>query len=160
MFSLLYLKRAFNESDEPLVVRWSENVQLHFFSGIAYYEPKLPCDPVQISRFRHVPGEAGVEQLLKATIEAAVSMGPVKKSEFERLTVDTTVQEKAVAFPTDSRLLEVACEKIVCPPPPVYKRLKRVSRRQRTILGSLLREVGRRMTELTQDPRAVAAQHS
>ena len=83
-----------------------------FFSGMVYFEPKLPCDPAQITRFRRVLGEAGVEQLLKTTIEAAVDMGAIKKAEFERVIVDTTVMEKAIAHPTDSRLLEVAREKI------------------------------------------------
>src|SRR6266513_1245005 len=70
MVSLLYLKHAFNESDESVVERWSENVVWQFFSGMAYYEPRLPCDATQIGRFRRVLGEAGVEQLLKTTIEA------------------------------------------------------------------------------------------
>ena len=72
----------------------------------------LPCDATQIGRFRRVLGEAGVEQLLKSTIEASVSMGVVKKTEFERIIVDTTVQEKAIAHPTDSRLLEIARHKV------------------------------------------------
>lgn len=175
MVSLLYLKHAFNESDESLIERWSENVVWQFFSGMDYYEPRLPCDPAQISRFRGVLGEAGVEQLLKTTIEAAVSMGAVRKTEFERVIVDTTVQEKAIAFPTDSRLLEVAREKIVrlaqragirlkmthqregktlrrraagYAHAKQFRRLKRVLRRQRTILGSLLREIRRKMTAL------------
>jgi hypothetical protein len=46
--------------------------------------------------------------LLKTTIETAVAIGAVTKREFERVIVDTTVQEKAIAYPTDSRLLEVA----------------------------------------------------
>jgi IS5 family transposase len=145
---------------------------------MAYYEPKLPCDATQIGRFRRVLGEAGIEQLLKTTIEAAVGMGAVKKAELERIIVDTTVQEKAIAHPTDSRLLEVAREKIVrlakregialkltheregrtlrrraggYAHAKQFKRLKRVLRRQRTILGSLLREVRRKMINLTAD---------
>jgi len=59
----------------------------------------------QISRFRRVLGEAGVEQLLKTTIEAAVAMGGVKKTEFERVIVDSTVQSKAIAYPADIRRL-------------------------------------------------------
>ena len=108
MVALLYLKHAFNLSDEELCERWSENVVWQFFSGMAYYEPRLPCDATQIGRFRRVLGEAGVEQLLKSTIEAAVAMKAVKPAEFERVIVDTTVQEKAIAHPTDSRLLEIA----------------------------------------------------
>jgi hypothetical protein len=107
-----------------------------FFSGMEYYSPKLPCDPAQISRFRKILGEAGVEQLLKTTIEAAVAMKAVKKTEFERVIVDTTVQDnavavkahvgpadvkprrggrnqKAIAHPTDARLLDVARQLLV-----------------------------------------------
>jgi hypothetical protein len=112
MVALLYLNHAYNESDESLVERWAQHVYFQFFSGQVYFEPRLPCDPAQISRFRRVLGEAGVEQLLKTTIEAAVTMGAVKKTEFERVIVDTTVQSKAIAHPTDSRLLEFAREKI------------------------------------------------
>jgi IS5 family transposase len=89
MVSLLYLKHAYNESDESVVERWSENVVWQFFSGMEYYEPRLPCDATQIGRFRRVLGEAGVEQLLKSTIEAAVAMKAVKKAELERVIVET-----------------------------------------------------------------------
>ena len=105
MVSLLYLKHAFNQSDEALVERWCENVVWQFFSGMEYYSAKLPCDAAQISRFRKILGEAGMEQLLKTTIETAVAIQAMKKTEFERVTVDTTVQEKANARPTDARLL-------------------------------------------------------
>ena len=44
MASLLYLKHAFNLSDEELAIRWSENVVWQYFSGQVYYTPKLPCD--------------------------------------------------------------------------------------------------------------------
>jgi IS5 family transposase len=58
-------------------------------------------------------GEAGVEELLAMTIAAAVQMKAVTPVEFERVIVDTTVQEKAIAYPTDSRLLEVARARLV-----------------------------------------------
>jgi IS5 family transposase len=57
--------------------------RLQFFSGMDYYEPRLPCDATQIGRFRRVLGEAGVEQLLKTTIETAVGMKAIKPAEFE-----------------------------------------------------------------------------
>lgn len=177
MVALLYLKHAYNESDESVVERWAQDVYYQFFSGQVYFEPRLPCDATQIGRFRRVLGEAGVEQLLKSTIEAAVAMKAVGRREFERVIVDSTVQEKAIAHPTDSRLLEVAREKIArlakragiplkltheregkklrrraagYAHAKQFKRLKRVLRRQRTILGSLLREVRRKMTALPQ----------
>ena len=113
MAALLYLKHAFNLSDEALVVRWSENVVWQYFSGQAYYTPTLPCDATQMGRFRTAIGEAGVEELLKATIDTAAPSKAMCPVEFERIMVDTTVQEKAIAHPVDSRLLEIARAKVV-----------------------------------------------
>jgi Transposase domain (DUF772) len=100
-------------SDEELVLRWSENVVWQYFSGMDYYEPRLPCDPTQIGRFRRALGGEGLEQLLKATIETAVEIKAIKPAELERVIVDTTAQEKAMAHPVDSRLLEIARHKVV-----------------------------------------------
>ena len=113
MASLLYLKHAFNLSDEEVVERWAENVVWQYFSGQTYYEPRLPCDATQVGRFRKAIGEAGVEELLKVTIDTAVATKAVRPTEFERVIVDTTVQEKAIAHPVDSRLLEIARGKVV-----------------------------------------------
>ena len=172
MASLLYLKHAYKLSDEELVERWAENVVWQHFSGMTHYEPRLPCDATQIGRFRAAIGEAGVEELLKATIDTAVHSKAIKPVEFERLIVDTTVQEKAIAHPVDSRLLEIARHKVVAAARRAgialkqtfaregktlrrkaggyahakqFKRLQRVLKRQRTVLGVVLREVGRKM---------------
>jgi len=171
MASLLYLKHSFNLSDEEVCARWSENVLWQFFSGMEYYEHRLPCDPTQIGRFRHDLGEEGLEQLLKATIETAVVIKAVKPNELERVIVDTTVQEKAIAHPVDSRLLEIARHKVVGAAKRAgiqlkqtfakegkelrrraggyahakqFGRLKKVVKRQRTILGVVMREVQRK----------------
>lgn len=178
MAALLYLKHAFNLSDEELVARWSENVVWQYFSGQEYYTPTFPCDATQIGRFRTAIGEAGVEELLKATIDGAVQMKAVRPAEFERVIVDTTVQEKAIAHPVDSRLLEIARGKVVQAAKSVgislkqtfvkegkelrrraggyahakqFRRLKRALRRQRTILGIVLREIRRKLPGVTPD---------
>lgn len=172
MASLAYLKHAFNLSDEELVLRWSENVQWQFFSGMEYYEPRLPCDATQIGRFRRLLGEEGLEQLLKATIETAVEIKAIKPAELERVIVDSTVQEKAIAHPVDSRLLEIARHKVVSAAKRAgislkqtyaqegktlrrkaggyahakqFKRLRKAVKRQRTILGVVMREVQRKV---------------
>ncbi len=181
MASLLYLKHAFNLSDEELVERWAENVVWQYFSGNEYYEPRPPCDATQIGRFRTAIGEAGVEELLKATIDTAVATKAVRPNEFERVIVDSTVQEKAIAFPTDSRLLEIARHKVVTAAKAAgialkqtfaregktlrrraggyahakqYKRLRRVLKRQRTVLGIVLREVQRKIATATTESGA------
>ena len=51
--------------------------------------------------------------LLKATIDTVAAMEAVKPKDLERVIVDTTVQEKAIAHPVNSRLLEIARHKVV-----------------------------------------------
>ena len=172
LMSLLYLKHAFNLSDEELCARWAESVPWQFFSGQTYYEPRFPCDPTQMGRFRKALGEEGVEYLLIATIETAVASKAVKPMELERLIVDSTVMEKAIAHPTDSRLLEVARYQVVKEAKSngialkqtyareakdlrrkaggyahakQFKRLRKTVKRQKTILGILLREIERKL---------------
>lgn len=186
MAALLYLKHAFNLSDEELVVRWSESVVWQYFSGMDYYTPALPCDATQIGRFRKAIGEAGVEEFLRATIDASVQMKAVKPSEFERVIVDSTVQEKAIAHPVDSRLLEIARAKVVDAAKVVgirlkqtfvkegaslrrkaggyahakqFRRPRRILKRQRTILGIVLREIERKLPGVaeTTNPGALTA---
>ena len=82
-----------------------------FFSGMAHYEHRLPCDATQIGRFRRDLGEEGLELLLKATIDTAVAIQAVQTKYLERVIADMTVQEKAIAHPTDNRLLEITHHK-------------------------------------------------
>ena len=181
MVGLLYLKHAYNESDETVCARWAENVYWQYFCGEQYFQSTLPCDPGNLTRFRQALALAGVEEMLAKTIETAVQIEAVIAREFERVIVDSTVQEKAIAHPTDGRLLEVARAKIVLlakragielkqtcarEGKPLrrhaggsahakqFKRLSKVVKRQRTLLGRLLREVERKLIER---PEAVQA---
>lgn len=83
------------------------------FTGETYLQTKPPIDPSSLTRWRKRLGEAGVEELLAETIEAAKRAKVIKTSSLKRVIVDTTVMEKAVAHPTDSRLLERCREHLV-----------------------------------------------
>ena len=61
MAALLYLKHAFNLSDEELVARWSENVVWQYFSGQDYYTPTLPCDAILLEDVGREPKEVVVD---------------------------------------------------------------------------------------------------
>ena len=104
MVGLLYLKHAFDESDESLLARWVENPYWQFFCGCQYMQHELPIDPSSLSRWRKRVGAERLEKLLEATIRTALAMKAVKPREFQKVNVDTTVQEKAIAFPTDARV--------------------------------------------------------
>ena len=176
MIALLYLKHAFNLSDEALVQGWSENPYWQHFSGMAYFEPRLPCDATTLVKFRRLLGEEGVEELLAQTVNLAVSLKLIPASALATVVVDSTVQEKAVAHPTDSKLLETARAKLVQAAQDAgielkqtfakegrllrfkagryahakqFKRMRRVNKRQSTVLGRLVREIERKASGLS-----------
>ncbi|WP_213299188.1 IS5 family transposase [Paraburkholderia sacchari] len=110
---LLYLQHAFDLSDEEVVWQWVENPYWQVFTGETYLQTEPPIDPSSLTRWRKRLGEAGVEELLAETIEAAKRAGVIKASSVKRVIVDTTVMQKAIAHPTDSRLLERCREHLV-----------------------------------------------
>jgi len=104
MVGLMYLKHAFNESDESVIARWVENPYWQFFCGCQYMQHALPIDPSMMSKWRKRVGAERLEKLLQMTIHTALAMKAIKPQEMAKVNVDTTVQEKAIAFPTDARL--------------------------------------------------------
>ena len=104
MVGLQYLKHTFDESDESVVARWVENPYWQFFCGFHYMQHDPPIDPSMMSKWRKRVGADRLEKLLEVTIQAALAMKAIKSQELECVNVDTTVQEKAIAFPTDARL--------------------------------------------------------
>ena len=110
---LLYLQHTFACSDEQLIWSWVENPYWQYFCGETCFQHQPPIDPSSLTRWRQRIGEEGVEWLLTETIEAARRGKVVKEKSFDKIIVDTTVMEKAVAYPTDSRLLERARQHLV-----------------------------------------------
>ena len=110
---LLYLQHANDASDESVVATWLENPYWQYFCGETHLQTELPIDPSSLSRWRKRIGEEGVEVLLAVTIEAARAAGLIRKSSLDKIIVDTTVMPKAIAHPTDSRLLEKSRQHLV-----------------------------------------------
>jgi IS5 family transposase len=105
---LHYLKHAYNESDESVVARLLENPYWQYFCGFKHFQHELPIDPSSMTRWRKRLGPDKIEELLKATIDTAKEEKLLTGKHVERVNVDTTVQEKAIAFPTDARLYHKA----------------------------------------------------
>jgi IS5 family transposase len=108
MVGLHYLKHAFNESDESVVERLLENGYWQYFCGFEFFLHRLPLDPSSLVRWRKRIGQKDMEQLLVETLETAKRGEHLTESHMERVNVDTTVQEKAIAYPTDARLYHKA----------------------------------------------------
>ena len=113
MVALHYLKYQHNLSDEAVVARWVENPYWQQFSGRQFFEHEMPIDPSSMTRWRKRLGEAGAEAMLKATIEAGVAMKVITSAQASHVNIDTTVQTKAIRYPTDARLYDRARERLV-----------------------------------------------
>ncbi len=110
---LLYLQHTFDASDEAVVNTWVENPYWQFFCGETYLQTELPIDSSSLTRWRKRVGEEGVETLLAASIDAARRGGVIHKASTQQVIVDTTVMPKAIAHPTDSRLLDRSRQHLV-----------------------------------------------
>ena len=108
MVSLLILKQLYDLSDESIVERWVENPYYQFFSGETVFQWEFPCHPTDLVYFRKRIGEEGIEKIFKVSIELHGN----KAKEAEVL-VDTTVQEKNITFPTDTKLYKRVIEHCV-----------------------------------------------
>jgi IS5 family transposase len=70
-----------------------------------HFQTRLPLDRSSMTRWRQRIGARRLEVLLAETIVTAERGKALKRTAMERVTVDTTVQTKAIAHPADSRLL-------------------------------------------------------
>lgn len=175
MVGLHYLKHAFCESDESVVERFIENPYWQYFCGFEYFEHELPLDPTSLVKWRRRVGADGLDLLLKETIETGKRSKVLKRSDLKRANVDTTVQEKAIAFPTDAALyhkMRVALVKAAkvrginlrqgysrvgkktlfmqnrYRHATQHKRAQRMTKKLKTILGCVVRDIRRKSSDL------------
>ena len=168
----MYLQHAYRLSDEAVLSRWVENPYFQHFTGETFFQHRLPIHPSSLSRWRGRIGEEGVEWLLTKSIKAGRAAGAVSERSLAEIAVDTTVMEKAIAQPTDSRLYERARQSLVAlagragiSPRQNYNRLaprlagqvgryaharqfrrmRRALRRLKGYTGRVLRDVGRKL---------------
>lgn len=180
---LLYLQHANDASDEAVVNTWLENPYWQFFTDETYLQTESPIDPSSLTRWRKRIGEEGVEVLLAVTIEAARAAGLIKRASVDRVIVDTTVMPKAIAHPTDSRLLEKSRQHLVkladeqgltlrqnynrqgprmaaqigrYAHAKQYRRMRRMVKTLKTRVGRVHREVGRQLDKLPEQAKTKA----
>jgi transposase, IS5 family len=109
---LMILKHMHGLSDEALCARWVENPYFQYLCGEVSFCHRLPFDRSSLTRWRQRLGEAELEALLQESLAVAHKTGAIAGKDMERVVVDTTVQPKAVAHPTDARLMHRALEKL------------------------------------------------
>ena len=121
MEGLLMLKHLRNVSDEQVVAQFTENAYYQYFCGMESFSTAAPCAASELVHFRHRIGEVGIELILKESIRINLVIEDKKKDEDNKKNnkdsrgrksdkeqtafIDSTVQEKNVTFPTDSKQL-------------------------------------------------------
>jgi IS5 family transposase len=113
MAGLAILKHTYDLSDEVLCERWIENPYYQYFCGEEFFQHRPVFDRSSLTRWRNRMGEERLQALLQESLSVATRTDAIKPSELSRVIVDTTVQPKNVAFPTDAKLLNRAREKLV-----------------------------------------------
>jgi len=169
MCGLLLLKQMYNLSDESVVEQWCMNPYYQVFCGEVSFQIQPPCHSTELVKFRQRIGAEGVKKLFEYSVKLHN-----QAAEEETVLIDTTVQEKAITYPTDSKLAikiinrlnklakvvdikqrrtfvkEVKALRLACRNFRHVKRkgkARRALSRLRTIAGILLRELQRKLPE-------------
>ena len=172
MAGLAILKHMHDLSDEALCDRWVENPYYQLFCGEEFFQHRLVFDRSSLTRWRQRMGEEKLAALIQESLSAAVRMGAARPTDFAQVIVDTTVQEKAISFPTDARLMHRARERLVrlakakgialrqsyarvgkimlikhqrYAHAKQFKRANKALRGLRTMLGRVIRDIGRKI---------------
>src|SRR6201997_2582463 len=172
MAGLAILKHTYDLSDADLCDRWVENPYFQCFCGEEVFQHSLVFDRSSLTRWRQRMGEDKLKALLQESLAVATRTDAMKPSDLARVVIDTTVQPKAVMFPTDAKLLNRARERLVRLAKKLgvslrqsyarvgklalikhqryahahqFKRANRSLRRLKTYLGRVIRDIGRRI---------------
>ena len=113
MAGLSILKHMHDLSDEDLCARWIENPYYQLFCGEEFFQHKLTFDRSSLTPWRQRMGEQRLAALIQESLSIATRTGAAKPADFSKVIVDTTVQPKAIAFPTDAKLMHRARERLV-----------------------------------------------
>jgi len=177
MAGLHILKYMDDLSDEEVCRRFVENPYYQYFCGEVFFRHELPFDRSSLTRWRQRLGEEKVMALLQASLMAAVRLGAARPSDFTRVIVDTTVQEKNITHPTDAKLMDTARRRLArlakthgvrlrqsyarvgkralikhqrYRHAKQYKRANREKRRLSTYLGRVIRDIRRKIAGNTE----------
>jgi transposase, IS5 family len=176
MIGLLLLKHVFALSDEQVCERWVYDPYFQYFTGEAFFQHSFPHQRSDLSHWRSRLG-GKLELLLAETLRIAHAAGALRTKDLARVTVDTTVQPKAISFPTDAKLLHAAIRglnrlakqhgvqlrqsylrlaKRAAMMAGRYSHAKQFQRHRRQLrflrarLGRIIRDIGRKITEKPQ----------
>jgi transposase, IS5 family len=88
-----------------MVATWVENPYWQYFCGEQYFCHDMPIDPSLMTGFRHRIGQKGCEFILGLTMQTGQFAKTIKAACLSVVNLNTTVQDRAVAFPIDASCL-------------------------------------------------------
>ena len=169
MVGLPLLKQLKDLSDEEMIVQWKQNPYIQYFCGFNEFQITYPCHPTDLVYFRKRIGTEGVEQIFSMRVSLHG-----KAAQEKQVIIDTTVQEKNVTYPTDGKLAikmihqlhriakeegiqlrrtyvkEIKGHRISLRffrHPKKIKKARSAMKRLKTIVGILMRDISRNMSE-------------
>jgi len=107
VIGLLLLKHIYGLSDEGVCERWVYDPYFQHFTGEMFFQHEFPHERSDLSHWRKRLGSK-LDLLLAESLRLAHEAGALRTRDLKRVTVDTTVQPKAITFPTDAKLLHAA----------------------------------------------------
>ena len=107
VIGLLLLKHIYGLSDEGVCERWVYDPYFQHFTGFEFFQHEFPHERSDLSHWRKRLGDK-LELLLAESLRVAHETGALRTRNLKRVTVDTTVQPKAITFPTDAKLAHAA----------------------------------------------------
>ena len=113
ILGLFLLKEMHQLSDEEVCATWLTNPYFQYFCGEIYFQHVLTFDRSSLSNWRKRLGEEAIVKLIQESLRIAKESHALKDAHLTRVIVDTTVQPKAITFPTDARLLYKALTGLV-----------------------------------------------
>jgi len=169
MVGILILKQLKNLSDEEMIEQWKQNPYYQYFCGFNEFQVAYPCHPTDLVYFRKRIGKEGAEEIFAMSVSLHG-----KAVEEKQVIIDTTVQEKNVTYPTDGKLAikmihqlhriaqdeaiqlrrtyvkEIKAHRIKLRffrHPKKIKKARSSMKRLKTIVGILIRDISRNLTE-------------
>jgi len=105
MLGLMILKYMKNLSDEEICDTWVENPYYQYFCGERLFQYKLPIDRSSMSKWRKRIDVGKLDKILQESLRLAYDSKALSLEDVRKVAVDTTVQEKAVDYPSEIKLL-------------------------------------------------------
>ena len=104
MIGLHILKHVYKLSDEEVCMRWSENPYFQYFCGELFFQHSFPHERSSMTHWRNRIGHQSLEKILQESLRVALKTDALKPQDLQKIVVDTTVQEKAITYPTTAKL--------------------------------------------------------